>query len=76
MNRKSKLFREIRHMQKPKLLMGFSDHDGFTSCQCCNETANTYTYIPVLDNMYVCDKHRYKWDRWGLVLFKEMIHCE
>ena len=76
LNRKIRLLRHLRMMQKPKLLMDFSDHEGFTACQCCGEIENGYTYIPVLGNMYVCDKHRYKWDRWGLPIFKEMINVE
>ena len=76
MNRKIKLFRWIRQQQRPKLLMDFSDHDGHTACMCCSDIMHAYTYLPVLGNMYVCDKHKRKWEKWGLVMFKEMINSE
>ena len=47
-----------------------------TKCQRCGAIENSYTYIPVLNNMYVCQRCHFKWDRWGLGKFKEMIRFE
>ena len=76
MNKTIRIRRTIRMLQKPSLLMDYSQHNSFTVCQCCNEPANHYTYIPVLGNIFVCDSCKVKWDRWGLPLFKEMIGFE
>lgn len=76
MNKTIKIRRILRMMQRPSLLMSFDDHEGTTRCVYCNEVFPSYTYIPVLDNIYLCSRCKAKWDRWGMMIFKEMINYE
>ena len=75
MNKTIILRRYLRSIQRP-LMMEYSEHESFSVCVRCNETVKAYTYIPVLENIFVCDKCMRKWTRWGISLFKDMINYE
>ena len=76
MNKTLQLRSHLRRCHKQHLLMEFSDHDGMTKCARCGEIEKGYTYKYILGGIYVCDRCNRKWDRWGLPMFKEMIHVE
>ena len=76
MNKTIRVRRTVRMLQKPELLMDFKDYNEITRCHKCNEPSNVYTYKLVLGNIYLCPACTIKWDRWGIMIFKEMIGFE
>ena len=56
-------------------MMTFEDKVGLTHCERCGAIENAYYRLPVLQ-MIVCRICHFKWDRWGLGMFKEMIGFE
>lgn len=66
----------VRMIQKPELLIEFKDYREITRCNRCNAVVNAYTYLPLLNNIYVCRFCYQGWLNWGMGLFLEMIHYE